>query len=358
VERLTKILEKWYSRNKRDLPWRKTKSAYAIWLSEILLQQTTVNQGIKYYENFLARFPDVWQLAKAPLEDVLKAWQGLGYYTRARNLHVTARIIVQQYNGIFPADYDALISLKGIGEYTAAAVASIAFHIPVAVVDGNVYRVLARIYGVKLPATSSAGKNEIRRLATALLNKKDPGNHNQALMELGALICLPKNPSCSVCPVNFVCHAYKKQKIKELPVKTVKTGNRKRYFHYLHISWEDKIFIRQRTQKDIWHSLFELPLIETRTAVLPEKLFGHKQWKSLFNGSRYNIKYISPVISHQLTHQTLHACFYFLEVTEVSSALAKEYICIDKEKMQQYPVSRLTEKALKQWCNYKNIDYH
>ena len=196
METIAKILGKWYKEHKRDLPWRSTKSAYEIWLSEIILQQTRVQQGMPYYKRFLERFPDVHQLAKASPEEVLKLWQGLGYYTRARNLHATAQEITENYNGRFPADYDKLLSLKGIGEYTAAAIASIAFGIPVALVDGNVSRVLARLYGIRTPVTSPPGKKEIQRLAERILDKKNPGIHNQAVMELGALVCLPKNPSC------------------------------------------------------------------------------------------------------------------------------------------------------------------
>jgi len=346
VEGITKILDRWYFQNKRDLPWRKTKSAYEIWLSEIILQQTRVNQGIQYYYRFLERFPDVGQLAKAPLEEVLKAWQGLGYYTRARNLHATAAIIKNQFNGRFPADYDLLLSLKGIGEYTAAAIASIAFNIPVALVDGNVFRVLSRLYGIRLPITSPAGKKEIHRLATRILDKKNPGNHNQALMELGALICLPRNPACGKCPVHSRCLAYQKEQVNEFPVKPAASRHRKRYFHYLHISLSDKLFIHQRKQKDIWNSLFEFPLIETRQIVSPDRLFLHEQWKNLFNGSEYRVSHITPYYIHTLTHQTLYVRFYHIQVKTVPPQLAEGYISIEEKKIFDYPVSRLTEKYL------------
>jgi A/G-specific adenine glycosylase len=351
VERITKILYKWYFLNKRDLPWRKTTSAYKVWLSEIILQQTRVNQGLQYYNRFLERFPDIYKLAQASLEEVLKAWQGLGYYTRARNLHATAGIIVKQFNGQFPADYNTLLSLKGIGEYTAAAIASIAFDIPVALVDGNVFRVLSRLYGIRLPNTSPAGKKEIYRLATSILNNKNPGNHNQALMELGALVCLPKNPACADCPLQSLCWAFQKDQVDELPVKAVISHNKKRYFHYLHISWSDKLFIHQRKQKDIWNSLFEFPLIETRGTVKPEKLFMHDQWKHLFNGSHYSVRHISPFYIHQLTHQTLYVRFYRVQIKVVPPALAEGYICTDEKKIFDYPVSRLTERYLTSCIN-------
>ena len=347
METIAKILEKWYNQHKRDLPWRKTKSAYEIWLSEIILQQTRVNQGIQYYKQFLSRFPNVYMLAEASLEEVLKVWQGLGYYTRARNLHATARKIVQQYNGRFPADYNSLLLLKGIGEYTAAAIASIAFDIPVALVDGNVSRVLARLFGIGTPVNLPRGKKEIYNLAENILNKNNPGLHNQALMELGALICLPRNPSCNDCPLNTKCFACRQNLVDELPVKAIHAKVKRRYFHYLHISWSGKLFIHQRKHKDIWNSLFEFPLIETPHAVKPEKLYGYKQWNRLLQGSHYFVRYITPLYKHSLSHQTLYTRFYQIQIKEVPSVLAEEYTCIEEKKIHEYPVSRLTEKYLK-----------
>lgn len=346
MDTIAKILGKWYEGHKRDLPWRRTESAYEIWLSEIILQQTRVQQGIHYYERFLERFPDVYQLAKASPEEVLKLWQGLGYYTRARNLHATAREIVSRYEGRFPADYTKLLALKGVGEYTAAAVASIAFGIPAALVDGNVLRVLARLYGIRTPVTTPKGRMEIHTLAEKILDKKNPGIHNQAVMELGALVCLPKNPSCSECPLHPKCYAFKHNRIPEFPVKGGREKSRKRYFHYLHISCSGKLFIHQRNQKDIWNSLFEFPVIETTHAVIPEKMTANKQWKHLLEGCRYRIKEVSPLYIHHLSHQTLYARFYRVQAATVPSVLAKEYTCIDEKQIHEYPVSRLTEKYL------------
>jgi A/G-specific adenine glycosylase len=346
VETVAKILGKWYEEHKRDLPWRWTKSAYEIWLSEIILQQTRVQQGIHYYERFLERFPDIYLLAKASPEEVLKLWQGLGYYTRARNLHTTAREIVAHHGGRFPADYNKLLALKGVGEYTAAAVASIAFGIPVALVDGNVLRVMARLYGIRTSITTSQGKKEIHSLVEKILDKSDPGIHNQALMELGALVCLPKNPSCSECPLHSKCYAYKHEQVNEFPVKGVREKSRKRYFHYLHISISGKLFIHQRNKKDIWNSLFEFPLVETSRAVKPEKITTNKQWRHLLEGVQYRIKEVSPLYIHPLSHQTLYTRFYRIQANIVPSALVKEYTCIDEKKIHEYPVSRLTEKYL------------
>lgn len=347
METIAKSLGRWYNEHKRDLPWRGSKSAYEIWLSEIILQQTRVQQGMHYYKRFLEKFPDVHQLAKATPEEVLKLWQGLGYYTRARNLHATAREITEHYDGRFPADYYKLISLKGIGEYTAAAIASIAFGIPVALVDGNVSRVLARLYGIRTPVASSQGKKEMQSLAERILDKKNPGIHNQAVMELGALVCLPKNPSCEECPLHRMCYAKKHDQVNEFPVKAAREKKRRRYFHYLHISFSGKVFIHQRTNKDIWNSLYEFPLIETSRAVKSEKITAHELWRHLLDGCQYQITRVSPLYIHVLSHQTLYTRFYHIQLAEVPLGLANGYTCIDEERIQEYPVSRLTEKYLK-----------
>ena len=223
----------WYDQNKRDLPWRNTKDAYLIWLSEIILQQTRVDQGMDYYLKFAKEFPTVKHLAKADNEKVMKLWQGLGYYSRARNLHTTAKIISEKYHGKFPDEYSDILSLKGVGNYTAAAIASFAFNKPYAVVDGNVYRVLARVFGIESPIDSTQGKKEFETLATELLDRKKPASHNQAIMELGALQCKPVNPDCSICALNTMCFAYSKKRINELPVKAKKTKVRNRYFNYI-----------------------------------------------------------------------------------------------------------------------------
>ncbi len=287
LKQIAKIIEKWYEENKRDLPWRNSPSAYKIWLSEIILQQTRINQGISYYNKFIEKYPAIQQLAQAPIEDVLKLWQGLGYYSRARNLHITARRITNDCNGNFPSDYKELLSLNGIGEYTAAAIASMAFNIPVAVVDGNVFRVLSRLYGIKTGITSAAGKKLFRLKAQEILNHKKPGIHNQAMMELGALICLPRNPLCNQCPLNMRCYAYKYRLVNELPVKKVNGKTRERYFHYLHISYRGSTFIHKRQQKDIWNSLFEFPLIETSHYIYPEKLHETEAWHHLLGETQY-----------------------------------------------------------------------
>lgn len=347
MKQVAKIIKKWYEENKRDLPWRNSPSAYKIWISEIILQQTRINQGISYYHKFIEKYPTIQQLARAPIEDVLKLWQGLGYYSRARNMHITARRITDEFEGNFPSDYNELLSLKGIGEYTAAAIASIAFNIPVAVVDGNVFRVLSRIYGIKTEITSAAGKKLFRQKAQEILNHEKPGIHNQAMMELGALICLPRNPLCGQCPLNRLCYAYKNRLTNSLPVKKVNGKNRERYFYYLHISYKGNTFIHQRQQKDIWNSLFEFPLIETSQYIHPEKLPETEEWHHLFGETLYEIKSISQPFVHKLTHQTLKVFFFKVDIRNSATILSEKYLCIPENKIEKYPVSRLTEKYLK-----------
>ena len=254
----------WYLQNKRELPWRTTTRPYFIWLSEIILQQTRVNQGIPYYLKFVKSFPTIEILANASEENVLKLWQGLGYYSRARNLHLTARYITNQLNGVFPNNYKELIKLKGVGDYTASAISSICFNEPRAVVDGNVYRVLARVFGIDIPINSSRGINEFKNLAQQLVDTKQPGIYNQAIMEFGARYCVPQNPNCNTCIFNDRCIAFQKQLVSELPVKLPKTSIINFFFNYIVIiSEDDKTVLRQRTEKGIWQKLYEFPLIET-----------------------------------------------------------------------------------------------
>ncbi len=262
------ILIKWYLQNKRDLPWRKTVDPYQIWLSEIMLQQTRVVQGMPYFFSFIKEFPTVKDLADAREEKVLKLWQGLGYYSRARNLHKTAQYISNDLNGIFPDSYKELLKLKGVGEYTAAAIASFSYNEPVPVVDGNVFRVLARYFDIESDIAVPATKKEFAALAQELMPKDNPALFNQAIMEFGALQCVPKSPECSVCVFNESCAALQKGKVNMLPVKSKKLKVTNRYFNYLIL--EDVLgntLIQKRTQKGIWHNLYEFPLLETESIV-------------------------------------------------------------------------------------------
>lgn len=337
----------WYDLNKRDLPWRNTKDAYLIWLSEIILQQTRVEQGLEYYLKFAKEFPTVKHLAKAQNERVMKLWQGLGYYSRARNLHTTSKIISEKFKGKFPEEYTDIISLKGVGDYTAAAIASFAFDKPYAVVDGNVYRVLARVFGIESPIDSTQGKKEFAQLASDLLNKKKPAAHNQAIMELGALQCKPVNPDCTVCVLNAMCFAYSKKRISELPVKANKTKVRNRYFNYIVLHHQGTIAVNKRTEKDIWTNLYDFPLIETTKELPEEKFLGSKEWKAFIGNNKYTVKSISIGYKHILSHQKIHARFWELDCQKPLDKISSANFLIIKEKaIQKLAIPRLIETYL------------
>lgn len=312
------LLILWYLKNKRDLPWRKTKNPYLIWLSEIILQQTKISQGTSYYLKFFELFPDINSLAKANEDKVLKLWQGLGYYSRARNLHKTAIHICTNLDGNFPVVYKELIKLKGIGDYTASAIASICYNQPNAVVDGNVYRLLARYFGIATPINSSKGIKEFKELAQLLLNLEDPGTHNQAMMEFGALVCTPKNPDCTNCPLNTSCYALQQNIINELPVKENKLKITKRHFNYLVINSNDKYTILQkRTGKGIWENLFEFPLTESEKELEIDEILQDETLQLLMKRKSYHVsKFNSKQIIHKLTHQHLFTTFWIINTKE------------------------------------------
>jgi len=260
---LSQILLDWYRNNQRDLPWRRTNDPYAIWLSEVILQQTRVEQGMPYWLRFIEDFPTVTDLANADEREVLRLWQGLGYYSRARNLHAAAKIVRDEYNGNFPNQYEQIRALKGIGDYTAAAISSFAFNLPHAVVDGNVYRFLSRIFAINTPIDSTNGKKEFFVLANELLDKSNPGTFNQSLMEFGAMQCKPSNPDCSVCPFNQYCQSFATNTVSEYPVKAKKTKTRNRYFDFIILSDEKNTLLQKREEKDIWQGLYQFPVIES-----------------------------------------------------------------------------------------------
>ncbi|MDF2431841.1 MAG: A/G-specific adenine glycosylase [Mucilaginibacter sp.] len=294
----------WYQNNKRELPWRNTSDAYVIWLSEIILQQTRVEQGLPYFYRFLEKYPTVSHFAAADEDEILKLWQGLGYYSRGRNMLKTALTVQTHYNGIFPRQYDQLIKLKGIGEYTAAAIASFSANETRAVVDGNVYRVLARYFGIEEPINSNQGKKTFQLTANNLLNKKISGLHNQAMMELGAMVCKPQNPACGICPVREGCYAFLHNAVRSLPVKLNKVKIRERYFNYFLVTDGDEVLINRRDEKDIWANMYDLPLIETQALLSPDELLLLPQVKEFF-GDDIKIQEISQVKKHILTHQRL-----------------------------------------------------
>jgi len=316
--KFSNILIYWYLQNKRDLPWRKTKNAYHIWLSEIILQQTRVNQGLGYYNVFTATFPTVFDLAKAEEETVLKLWQGLGYYSRARNLHYSAKYIVNELKGKFPKTYSDLLNLKGVGDYTASAIASICFNESTAVVDGNVYRVLSRYFGISTPINTTKGIKEFKQLAQQLINKKDPGTFNQAIMEFGAVQCKPQNPDCTICPLISGCVALQKRIVPMLPVKLKKITVKKRYFNYLIITDQNnKTKIQKRKEKGIWQNLYEFPLIETPNEIYLRELLEIKEFHQIINGDTHRISLFNKTqIVHKLTHQHLYTKFWIISTDQ------------------------------------------
>ncbi|NHM05926.1 A/G-specific adenine glycosylase [Flavobacterium sp. CYK-4] len=307
---------RWYEQNKRDLPWRYTRNPYLIWLSEIMLQQTRVAQGLPYYKAFTEAFPTVFDLAQAHEEQVLKLWQGLGYYSRARNLHQTAKEVAFQFDGRFPSTYKELIQLKGIGEYTAAAIASFSFDEPVPVVDGNVFRVLSRYFGIETDISSAGAKKEFAALAKELMSKHQAAIFNQSIMEFGALQCVPKSPDCSICPLSSSCFAIQKNKVNLLPVKSKKTKIIHRYFNYVvFLDQQHHTMVNKRVEKGIWHNLYEFPLIETETEI------GLDDFVELLRANNW---VENPIISvaeahtksiiHKLTHRHLHIKFIKVKV--------------------------------------------
>jgi A/G-specific adenine glycosylase len=312
----TNSLQQWYLQNKRDLPWRKTVDPYKIWLSEIMLQQTRVAQGTPYFLSFIRAFPSVFDLAKANEEQVLKLWQGLGYYSRARNLHKTAQYVAHELSGIFPDNYNDLLKLKGVGEYTAAAIASFSYNEAVPVVDGNVFRVLSRYFNIETDIAAASAKKEFAALAFELMPKDNPALFNQAIMEFGALQCVPKSPNCGICIFNSSCAALQKKKVDLLPVKSKKLKVRNRFFNYLVVSDDNEnTLIQKRTAKGIWHNLYEFPLIETDgpedfdfiAANIKDEFFKNNSVTSIEDCNEKNI-------IHKLSHQHLHIKFWKIRV--------------------------------------------
>ena len=337
----------WYKIHQRSLPWRTTTDPYKIWVSEIILQQTRVEQGIAYYYQFIKKFPDIYTLGNAKIDEVLKQWQGLGYYNRAKNMHHAANQIINIHNGKMPDNYSDLIKLKGIGPYTAAAIASFAYNEPVAVVDGNVKRVLARLFGINKPVNSNSGEKYIQNLANSILNKDLPGIHNQALIEFGAIQCKPRNPHCQQCPLSEICEAYNTEQVAKLPVKKIAKKKRERHFYYLVIHLDNQYtYIRKRTEKDVWNSLYEFPLIERNTKIKPEKITQTKEWKNFFNNSAPEIIDISEEYKHILSHQNIYATFIDLKLPFQNNFLKNNFLKIKKKNLDQFAVSRLIEKYL------------
>lgn len=336
----------WYSQHKRNLPWRDQSDPYKVWISEIILQQTRVDQGINYFNRFVERFPDTASLAVASEDEVLKMWQGLGYYSRARNLLAGARQIMEQHKGQLPESAKQLKSIKGIGSYTAAAIASIAFNEAVPAIDGNVYRVLSRIFGIDSPIDLPEGKKIIEQLANELIPADQPGNFNQAIMEFGALQCTPAQPNCKKCIFSTQCSAFSLNKVKQLPVKARKVSISNRYLFYIVIEEKNYTYLRKRTDNDIWKNLYEFPLIETNDGQAAELVIGSESWQELFRGLELEINAISENIRHQLTHQRLHVQFIHTTLKN-GKIMHPNFLKIDKRNIFEWPVPKIIENYLK-----------
>lgn len=341
----TKLLLDWYKNNARLLPWRNTTNPYKIWLSEIILQQTRVNQGLKYYLDFIERFPDLEQLAAADEKEILKAWQGLGYYSRARNMHHTAKEIIKNYNGEFPKEYQELLKLKGVGPYTAAAIASFAFNQTVAAIDGNVLRVLSRLYGIKEEINSSVGMKVFKQKAAELIDHKNPGLFNQAMMEFGATQCTPVSPDCGHCIFRKDCVAYQTGKVNELPVKRKKKKPTDRFLHFFVIEKDNRFYIEKRTGKGIWKNLYQLPLLETEHNT---DYLDKKDLEVLSN--KYHLEKVKSIakisqITHLLSHQKLHISFWKLE------SFPKKSFSISPEEIKKFPFPVVIANFLDNYFN-------
>jgi A/G-specific adenine glycosylase len=334
----------WYEKNFRELPWRVTNDPYKIWLSEIILQQTQVKQGLEYYNKFVLKYPEVTDLARASEEEVLKMWQGLGYYTRARNLHKTARIISDQYQGFFPDSYEVLSKLPGIGDYTASAILSFAFNKAFPALDGNVFRLLSRIYDIDLPINEQKSRPFFKNILDLLIQSADPAGFNNAMMEMGAIICRPDNPACHICPVAVECLARKNGTIKLRPVKSQKVKTRVRHFNYLYIKDGDYFYLVKREGKDIWMNLYQLPLIESATP-MDEK--GMKNEISLALEPSIPYALGKPQLArHLLTHQTIQAAFWELRFDGRPDFLDGQYKKVNLKNYTKYPIPVLVENFL------------
>ncbi|MDR2087406.1 MAG: A/G-specific adenine glycosylase [Dysgonamonadaceae bacterium] len=347
TEFITKKLIDWYKSNQRTLPWRGTNNPYKIWISEIILQQTRVVQGLEYYIRFIERFPDVKTLADAEEQEVLKYWQGLGYYSRARNLHAAARTVRDQYAGKFPEDYESVLNLKGIGEYTAAAITSFAWDLPYPVVDGNVFRFLSRLFLIDEPIDTQKGKKYFTALAGQIMGNVSPGLFNQAIMEFGALQCIPSSPDCMNCPFCDNCPAYGKRVVSDYPVKKNKTKTKDLYLYYFHIRRNGFTYLYIRKDKGIWQNLFEFPLIESEKAIEPEVLIKNAIFPEFISAENIDsLRFVVQNRKHVLSHRILYATFIEVSLNE-EPEIPNTVIRIKEKDIEQYPVHRLMEYYMK-----------
>ena len=331
------LIRFWYRQNARNLPWRDTNNPYFIWLSEIILQQTRVDQGLNYYNKFIKHFPTVYELAKADEETVLNLWQGLGYYSRARNLHFAAQQVLNEFEGVFPSTYEGVKSLKGVGDYTAAAISSFAYNLPHAVLDGNVFRVLSRYFADETPIDSVMGKKMFQKYAQELLDQQYPAEHNQAIMEMGALICKPKNPNCQSCVLNESCLAFRNNNVQSYPVKSKKIKVRNRYFNYL-VESDEYFKLEKRTEKGIWQNMYQFPLYETTHLIEFDKLADEV-------GKKFGVRLTQKLAEykHVLSHQKIHATFWSVDHEIVNN---EDFVNVKIANVDDYPMPRLVHRFL------------
>lgn len=341
----TKSIMTWNSRsNNRDMPWKGEKDPYKIWLSEIILQQTRVDQGLDYYKRFLKQFPGIKDLAAAPEQKIFKLWEGLGYYTRCKNLIATAKYIAKEKKGNFPDTYDEILSLKGVGTYTAAAIASFAFNLPYAVLDGNVFRVLSRFFGIEEAINSTKGKKTFTSLSAELLNNKKPGVYNQAIMDLGAVICKPQNPLCKICPLKTECFAGSQELIDKFPVKTITGKKKPRWFYYLLVEHNKKIYVHKRGPNDIWENLYDFVLVETSQGSRIDEIKESKVYKKIAEKNNLEVKSISRHYLQHLSHQTIRGSFIHIQAKK---ALELDgFRAVSFSRLQKLPFPRFITRYL------------
>lgn len=327
------------------MPWKGEKDPYRIWISEIILQQTRVQQGLLYYERFINAFPDIESLATAEEQKVFKLWEGLGYYSRCRNLIASAKYIHENFDDKFPAEFEEIISLKGIGNYTASAISSFAFNKPYAVLDGNVFRVLARFFGIEIPINTISGKKYFNELAQVLLDKKNPGEYNQAIMDFGAVICKPAIPLCEECPLQSNCIAFLERKVSILPINERIIIRKQRFFNYFIVEYKESVYIKERMEKDIWQNLNEFLLIETAALLNENNYLEEENVSAFFGKNKMKVKLISKVYSQTLTHQTIRGRFFHVELQQPLKS-AKKYKLIAKNSLVKLPFPKFITSYL------------
>ncbi len=340
-------LSSWYLEYGRKLPWRETHNPYHIWLSEIILQQTRIEQGRSYYEHFVSQYPTVIDLAEASEEQVMKSWQGLGYYSRARNLHSAAQYIASQLGGNFPCTYEGILSLKGVGKYTAAAIASFAFRLPYPVIDGNVYRLISRLYGIHTPIGTGQAYKQFEQILLNLMDKEHPDLFNQAIMDFGSIYCKPTGCDCKNCIFRQECVAFGDDKVDLLPIRPQKIKAKERYLYYIDTRWHDCLLVQQREDNDIWKGLYEFPLLETKNPIDPQSLMENVvRALTAWLGDKPQSLQIGPQIKHQLTHRTIKAQFIKAKYAAQPSKIPEKIRIVTQAELKSLPVSRLIDRYL------------